>query len=75
MILRPQIIVLAQVRVELAVTLPRTFIYSSVSRSRQLDNASMVSEQTKAVLDRLGRAKVFLQTIVDLGAIASDVGS
>ena len=38
-----------------------------------LDDAVKVSEQTKAVLDHLGSAKRFLQTIMELGAIASQV--
>ena len=40
-----------------------------------LDGAVRVSEQTKAVIDRLGRGKEFLQTIMKLGAIASEVRS
>ena len=40
-----------------------------------LDGAVKVSEQTKAVLDHLGRGKEFLQTIMKLGAIASEVCS
>ncbi|KIM72858.1 hypothetical protein PILCRDRAFT_15737 [Piloderma croceum F 1598] len=38
-----------------------------------LDDTVKVSEQTKAVLDRLGRAKRFLRTIMELGAIACEV--
>lgn len=32
-----------------------------------------VSKQTKAVLDHLGRAREFVQTIMEFGAIASEV--
>ena len=38
-----------------------------------LTDAVEVSEQTKAVLDHLGSAKQFLQTIMELGAIACEV--
>jgi hypothetical protein len=37
-------------------------------------HAANVSEQTKAVLDRLGSAKQFLKMIMELGVIASEVG-
>ena len=37
------------------------------------DDAVKVLEQTKAVLDHLGSAKQFLQTIMELGAIACEV--
>ena len=40
-----------------------------------LDGAVKVSEQTKAVLDHLGRGKEFLQTIMRLGTMASEVCS
>ena len=40
-----------------------------------LDSAVAVLEQNKAVLDHLRWAKEFMQTIMQLGAIASDVGS
>jgi len=40
-----------------------------------LYDAVKVSEQTKAVLDHLGSAKRFLQTIMDLGAKASELNS
>ena len=57
-------------------TLSRTLIFfcqSPDTLQAILDDAVKVSEQTKAVLDRLESAKQFLQTIMELGAIACEV--
>jgi hypothetical protein len=57
-------------------TLSRTLIFfcqSPGTLQAILDEAVKVSEQTKAVLDRLESAKQFLQTIMELGAIACEV--
>jgi hypothetical protein len=41
---------------------------------RSIFNTSVnVSERTKAVLDRLGMAREYLQTIMKVGVIASEV--
>jgi ABC-type transport system involved in cytochrome bd biosynthesis fused ATPase/permease subunit len=51
----------------------RYFNQTPATRQAILDSSVEVSKQTKAVLDRLGRARFFLQTIMDFGAIASEV--
>jgi hypothetical protein len=60
-----------------------TFIYHTLTYFYQcpgthqeiLDSAVKVADQTKIVLDQLGGAKKFLQTIMGLGASASEASS
>jgi hypothetical protein len=40
-----------------------------------LDDGVKISEEAKSVLNHLGSAKEFLQTIMKLGAAASEVSS
>ena len=67
---------MSQVRVISTLPRSRTLIFLNQSPDtfhEILDSAVKVPEQTKAVLDHLGRGKEFLQTIMKLGAIASEV--
>ena len=63
-------------------TLTHSFSYPNIFQNQSpvalqgiLYHTVKASEQTKPVLYRLGRAKVFLQTIMKLGAVASEVSS